>query len=84
MELGQWREGPTAQRWRAGGAGRPCRGRADERRAPRSVCALQGWIIGAVINVIGSIMINLGTNITKLGHNKTAAAAPEQPPLLRK
>lgn len=33
-------------------------------RRPAAPPRLQGWIVGAVINVIGSIMINLGTNIT--------------------
>ncbi|KAK9824316.1 hypothetical protein WJX72_009403 [[Myrmecia] bisecta] len=33
------------------------------------------WAIGAVINVIGSILINLGTNVMKLGHNKRAASS---------
>jgi len=31
------------------------------------------WLIGALINLVGSIMINLGTNVMKLGHNKRAA-----------
>ncbi|GMH45330.1 hypothetical protein BSKO_13287 [Bryopsis sp. KO-2023] len=31
-----------------------------------------GWYIGAAINLVGSIMINLGTNVMKLGHNKRA------------
>eukprot|EP00798_Chlamydomonas_sp_ICE-L_P025205 gene25205-10848_t len=30
------------------------------------------WIYGAIINIAGSILINLGTNIMKLGHNKRA------------
>ncbi|PNH01815.1 NIPA-like protein 2 [Tetrabaena socialis] len=30
------------------------------------------WYVGAIINVIGSIAINLGTNLMKLGHNKRA------------
>eukprot|EP00884_Botryococcus_braunii_P007041 jgi/Botrbrau1/16338/Bobra.0345s0002.1 len=28
------------------------------------------WAVGAVINVAGSIFINFGTNVMKLGHNK--------------
>mmetsp|Transcript_29842 Transcript_29842/g.65998 ORF Transcript_29842/g.65998 Transcript_29842/m.65998 type:complete len:724 (-) Transcript_29842:358-2529(-) len=28
------------------------------------------WFVGAAINVVGSIAINLGTNVMKLGHNK--------------
>ncbi|KAL4430976.1 hypothetical protein ABPG75_006232 [Micractinium tetrahymenae] len=42
------------------------------------------WAVGAVINVIGSILINLGTNVIKLGHTRTAALADgPQPKLLR-
>jgi len=32
------------------------------------------WIIGAAMTLIGSIMINFGTNMMKLGHNKRAEA----------
>lgn len=28
------------------------------------------WITGAAINVVGSICINFGTNLLKLGHNQ--------------
>ncbi|XP_019453109.1 PREDICTED: probable magnesium transporter NIPA8 isoform X1 [Lupinus angustifolius] len=28
------------------------------------------WIVGALINLIGSIIINFGTNLLKLGHNE--------------
>jgi hypothetical protein len=28
------------------------------------------WITGAAINVVGSISINFGTNLLKLGHNQ--------------
>eukprot|EP00798_Chlamydomonas_sp_ICE-L_P030364 gene30364-35369_t len=31
------------------------------------------WVIGAGMNLIGSIAINLGTNVMKLGHNKRDA-----------
>ncbi|KAG1678004.1 hypothetical protein FOA52_000799 [Chlamydomonas sp. UWO 241] len=38
-----------------------------------------GWILGAVINVIGNIMVNLGQNIMKLGFNKRdAMEEPEE------
>ncbi|KAL3149128.1 hypothetical protein ABBQ32_001966 [Trebouxia sp. C0010 RCD-2024] len=35
------------------------------------------WMVGAIINVIGSILINLGTNVMKLGHNKRSADSPD-------
>ncbi|KAA6419878.1 MAG: hypothetical protein FRX49_10241 [Trebouxia sp. A1-2] len=38
---------------------------------------MTGWYIGAIINVVGSILINLGTNVMKLGHNKRSADLPE-------
>lgn len=28
------------------------------------------WVTGAAINIIGSIGINFGTNLLKLGHNQ--------------
>ncbi|KAH0660035.1 hypothetical protein KY290_029586 [Solanum tuberosum] len=28
------------------------------------------WVIGAVINLFGSIAINFGTNLLKLGHDE--------------
>ncbi|KNC73943.1 hypothetical protein SARC_13498, partial [Sphaeroforma arctica JP610] len=28
------------------------------------------WIIGATVNVVGSLAINLGTNVIKLSHDK--------------
>jgi hypothetical protein len=28
------------------------------------------WITGAAINVVGSVSINFGTNLLKLGHNQ--------------
>jgi len=28
------------------------------------------WVIGAFINLFGSIAINFGTNLLKLGHNE--------------
>jgi hypothetical protein len=28
------------------------------------------WITGAAINVLGSVSINFGTNLLKLGHNQ--------------
>lgn len=31
------------------------------------------WLIGVGLNLVGSIMINAGTNIMKLGHNRRAA-----------
>eukprot|EP00879_Flechtneria_rotunda_P023900 GHRR01025310.1.p1 GENE.GHRR01025310.1~~GHRR01025310.1.p1 ORF type:complete len:172 (+),score=34.50 GHRR01025310.1:505-1020(+) len=31
------------------------------------------WLVGVAINLVGSIFINLGTNVMKLGHNKLAA-----------
>uniref|UniRef100_A0A383W012 Magnesium transporter n=1 Tax=Tetradesmus obliquus TaxID=3088 RepID=A0A383W012_TETOB len=31
------------------------------------------WLLGVGINLVGSILINLGTNVMKLGHNKRAA-----------
>ncbi|EFN59139.1 hypothetical protein CHLNCDRAFT_137963 [Chlorella variabilis] len=45
------------------------------------------WAVGAIINVVGSIMINLGTNIIKLGHTKTELAAADggdKPPKMSK
>ncbi|GLC43081.1 hypothetical protein PLESTB_000865100 [Pleodorina starrii] len=44
------------------------------------------WYVGAIINVVGSIAINLGTNLMKLGHNKRAKVdCPEaQKPPVRK
>jgi hypothetical protein len=30
------------------------------------------WIIGACINFVGSIGINFGTNLLKLGHNQVS------------
>ncbi|KAL0055267.1 hypothetical protein WJX82_009682 [Trebouxia sp. C0006] len=38
---------------------------------------MTGWYIGAIVNVVGSILINLGTNVMKLGHNKRSADLPE-------
>eukprot|EP00898_Chlorokybus_atmophyticus_P006832 jgi/Chlat1/714/Chrsp104S01198 len=35
-----------------------------------------GWWIGAVLNLIGSICINFGTNLIKLGHNQRDAYIP--------
>lgn len=32
--------------------------------------AMEDWIIGALINIIGSIAINFGTNLLKLGHDQ--------------
>lgn len=31
------------------------------------------WVIGAVINLFGSIAINFGTNLLKLGHNEVGS-----------
>ncbi|GFR43906.1 hypothetical protein Agub_g5040, partial [Astrephomene gubernaculifera] len=44
------------------------------------------WYVGAIINVIGSIAINLGTNLMKLGHNKRAKVdlPDDQKPPVRK
>ena len=28
------------------------------------------WVIGAFINIFGSVAINFGTNLLKLGHNE--------------
>ncbi|GAX78098.1 hypothetical protein CEUSTIGMA_g5540.t1 [Chlamydomonas eustigma] len=45
-----------------------------------------GWYVGAIINVTGSISINLGTNVMKLGHNQRAQMAlPEEkkPPIMK-
>ncbi|GLI58597.1 hypothetical protein VaNZ11_000325 [Volvox africanus] len=42
------------------------------------------WYVGAIINVVGSIAINLGTNLMKLGHNKRAkvdCAEAQKPPV---
>lgn len=30
---------------------------------------VEAWVIGATINVGGSVCINLGTNLVKLSHN---------------
>ena len=32
------------------------------------------WLVGACINVAGNVLINLGTNIVKLGHNRDQLA----------
>ncbi|CAG9464631.1 unnamed protein product [Pedinophyceae sp. YPF-701] len=42
---------------------------------------MSGWVVGAAINLLGSVMINFGTNMMKLGHNKRAEqmAAGETP-----
>jgi hypothetical protein len=32
------------------------------------------WVVGACINVAGNVLINLGTNIVKLGHNRDQLA----------
>uniref|UniRef100_A0A1D1ZR10 Probable magnesium transporter n=1 Tax=Auxenochlorella protothecoides TaxID=3075 RepID=A0A1D1ZR10_AUXPR len=40
------------------------------------------WAIGAAINVVGGIIVNLGTNCIKLGHTRAAAAAAPCPPSL--
>jgi hypothetical protein len=31
---------------------------------------MHDWMLGATINVFGNILINLGTNLVKLGHNQ--------------
>lgn len=36
------------------------------------------WVVGAVINVFGSILINGGTNFMKLGHNRRSALEEEE------
>ncbi|KIY99135.1 hypothetical protein MNEG_8826 [Monoraphidium neglectum] len=44
------------------------------------------WLIGVGVNLVGSILINLGTNVMKLGHNKRAAlplAEADKPPISR-
>ena len=28
------------------------------------------WVIGALINIVGSVAINFGTNLLKLGHDQ--------------
>ncbi|OAY84969.1 putative magnesium transporter NIPA8 [Ananas comosus] len=33
------------------------------------------WVIGALINIVGSIAINFGTNLLKLGHDQSLLAA---------
>lgn len=30
------------------------------------------WVIGAFINIFGSVAINFGTNLLKLGHNEVS------------
>ncbi|KAK9803832.1 hypothetical protein WJX73_005110 [Symbiochloris irregularis] len=42
------------------------------------------WIVGALINLIGSVLINFGTNVMKLGHNKRAAFSDAERPPIRK
>lgn len=32
------------------------------------------WVVGAFINLIGSLAINFGTNLLKLGHNEVATS----------
>ncbi|CAD7699807.1 unnamed protein product [Ostreobium quekettii] len=34
---------------------------------------MANWHTGAAINLVGSVLINLGTNVMKLGHNRKAA-----------
>jgi hypothetical protein len=31
------------------------------------------WLVGVAVNLVGSVSINLGTNLMKLGHNRRAA-----------
>ncbi|GJN21176.1 hypothetical protein PR202_gb08632 [Eleusine coracana subsp. coracana] len=33
------------------------------------------WVIGALINIVGSVAINFGTNLLKLGHDQSLLAA---------
>jgi hypothetical protein len=30
------------------------------------------WVIGALINIVGSVAINFGTNLLKLGHDQVS------------
>jgi hypothetical protein len=32
------------------------------------------WVIGALINIVGSVAINFGTNLLKLGHDQVYIA----------
>lgn len=34
------------------------------------------WVIGALINIVGSIAINFGTNLLKLGHDQVCIYLP--------
>ncbi|KAK6912892.1 Magnesium transporter NIPA [Dillenia turbinata] len=38
--------------------------------APATLFCMGDWVIGAFINLFGSIAINFGTNLLKLGHNE--------------
>ena len=44
-------------------------------RYNKSVSMVQKWAIGAMINISGSIAINLGTNLMKLSHKVTTRNA---------
>lgn len=44
---------------------------------------VQKWAIGAMINISGSIAINLGTNLMKLSHKVRRNCSPEQATSLR-
>lgn len=33
-------------------------------------CLMGDWVIGALINIVGSVAINFGTNLLKLGHDQ--------------
>lgn len=39
---------------------------------------MKEWVIGVVLNLGGSVVINLGTNLMKLSHNKKAAAEAKE------
>jgi hypothetical protein len=39
---------------------------------------VQNWALGVMMNISGSVIINLGTNLMKLGHNKRQASAEQK------
>lgn len=52
-------------------------------RSSSSLPSMGEWVIGAVINLIGSIAINFGTNLLKLGHDEVLSNLYFDVPLYR-
>eukprot|EP01062_Namystynia_karyoxenos_P047524 TRINITY_DN3589_c0_g1_i2.p1 TRINITY_DN3589_c0_g1~~TRINITY_DN3589_c0_g1_i2.p1 ORF type:complete len:732 (+),score=208.43 TRINITY_DN3589_c0_g1_i2:79-2196(+) len=51
----------------------------DELSSPEEACqgCSSGWVVGALINLCGSVCINLGVNLIKQGHERMAKAVEE-------